>query len=474
MKKGLLWACFVVASLLSFLLNLRDFFVGDDFCLLEQSRNLSGPLLLTPGFAAYFRPIPLICYHLLGKIVGLQPFGFHLTSLLIHLMNVFLLYSFILNLTRDKMVSALAGLGFSSHFAHVEAVVWISSLNEVLASSFGLLFLWSFWKSIGCKSRWGIPYSASLFLLVLALFSKESMVILPFLAVVLALLYVNEDRKKSLWLLGPHFLLILGYIFLRLSLGAAMPTLALGKQGALSFYPVSVLSNYGHFLISLLLPIRFIFDLSGYAAYEHLAFLNPARGPLLIALVAALLVVILLLILLGKSLRTGKALWAGGLWTLVALLPYVFFAGKGERFLYFASAGTSLIFASLLCALIGKRKILGTAFVVLFFILGMGIRFERGRWWSRAAEVSQAVLTDLKAVSPSGPALLLIDVPSRIHGAFVFTTCLGSAVHLFVPSCSRSVLLVNRDELAEIKRSQPEAEVFIWKENHLVKAGERE
>ena len=159
------------------------------------------------------------------------------------------------------MVSALAGLGFSSHFAHVEAVVWISSLNEVLASSFGLLFLWSFWKSIGGKSRWEIPYSASLFLLVLAIFSKESMVILPLLAMVLALLYVNEDRKKSLWLLGPHLLLILGYIFLRLSLGAAMPTLAPGKQGAFSLSPVSVLSNYGHFLINLLLPIRFIFDL---------------------------------------------------------------------------------------------------------------------------------------------------------------------------------------------------------------------
>ena len=474
MKKGLLWACFVVASLLSFFPNIHDFYVGDDFCLLEQSRNLSGRLLLTPGFAAYFRPIPLICYHLLGKIVGLQPFGFHMTSLLIHLMNVFLLYLIISNLTRDKMVSALAGLGFSSHFAHVEAVVWISSLNEVLASSFGLLFLWSFWKSIGCKSRWGIPYSASLFLLVLALFSKESMVILPLLAVVLALLYVNEDRKKCLWLLGPHLLLILGYIFLRLSLGAAMPTLAPGKQGAFSLSPVSVLSNYGHFLINLFLPIRFIFDLSGYAAYEQLAFLNPARGPLLIALVATLLVILLLLILLGKSLRAGKALWAGGLWTLVALLPYVFFAGKGERFLYFASAGTSLIFASLLCALIGKRKIFGTALVVLFFILGMGIRFERGRWWSQAAEVSRTVLTDLKVVSPSGPALLLIDVPSRIHGAFVFTTCIGSAVHLFVPNCSRSVLLVNRDELAEIKRSQPEAEVFTWKENRLVKAVERE
>jgi len=474
MKKGLLWVFFIVASLLPFLLNLHDFFVGDDFCLLEQSRNLSGPLLLTPGFAAYFRPIPLICYHLLGKIVGLQPFGFHLTSLLIHLMNVFLLYSFILNLTRDKMVSALAGLGFSSHFAHVEAVVWISSLNEVLASSFGLLFLWSFWKSMGGKSRWGISYTASFVFLVMALFTKESMVILPLLAVVLALLYVNEDRKKGLWLLGPHLLLILGYIFLRLSLGAAMPTLAPGKQGAFSLSPVSVLSNYGHFLISLLLPIRFIFDLSGYAAYEHLAFLNPARGPLLIATVAALLVVILLLITLGKSLRAGKALWAGGLWTLVALLPYVFFAGKGERFLYFASAGTSLIFASLLCPLIGKRKILGTALVVLFFILGMGIRLERGRWWSQAARVSQAVLTDLKTVSPSGPALLLIDVPFRIHGAFVFTSCIGSAVHLFVPNCSRPVLLVNRDELAEIKRSLPEAEVFIWKENHLVKAGERE
>ena len=100
MKKGLLWVCLIAASLLSFLPNLRDFFVGDDFCLLEQSRTLSGSLLLTPGFAAYFRPLPLICYHLLVKMAGLQPFGFHLTSLLIHLMNVFLLYAFILNLTR--------------------------------------------------------------------------------------------------------------------------------------------------------------------------------------------------------------------------------------------------------------------------------------------------------------------------------------------------------------------------------------
>jgi hypothetical protein len=470
MKRNWFWLALAVISVLPLLPNLSDFFVWDDFCLLEQSRCFTWRSFITPGLGGYFRPVPLVCYYLIGKASGLNPLGYHLASVMSHLINVGLLYALISSFTKDRRAALLAGLGFSIHFAQDETLLWISSLNEVLATSFGLLFLWTFWWSLEGKPHRAMVYVLSLFSLIFALASKESMMHLPLLATTLALLYSPKSRGKQLWLLCPPFLLLAGYLFLRAQLGAAMPTFTAKGIGAMTLSPFSVLSNYGHFLVSLIIPLRFFFDVTNYGAYERLTRLGSGESPLTIALIIALMIILFITVLLGRKLRPGKAFWVGGLWTLVALLPYVFYSGKGERFLYFASGGISLLAASLLGPLIIRRRALGVTLAVLLFVFGLCIRLERGRWWLQGGEISRTVLTDIKGMPASGPTVLLADIPARIHGAYAVSPCIGSAVQLFIPGFSREVLLVERDEFKGTEQLHPDGELYVWRGGHLIAA----
>jgi len=474
MKPRILWVVLALAALFSFLPNARDFFVGDDFCLLAQSRQLSWPALFAPGFASFFRPLPLVLYHFFGKLFGLEPLGFHLVNLLLHLLNVLLLYGVILCFTERKTVAFLAALGFAWHFAHVEAVVWISSLNELLVAAFGFLFLWGYWLSLERKAGWGWVYVASLLVLAIALASKESAVALPWMVAGLVLFYRRKNKGQALVYLGPHLLLVVGYILLRGFLGTAMPTFAPGRQGAVSLSPLDVLSNYGHFLAGLFFPLRFIFDFAGYEAYDRLTLWGPGLNPLNLVLLLSLVFFVVLLILVVRFFRPGREVWAGGIWVVAALLPYVFFTGKGERFLYLASGGAALMLAALLAALIERRRKLGVTISVLLFCLSLGICYERGRWWTRAAEVAESTLGELRRIPPSGQEVFLVNVPHRVHGAYVFTTCVGSAAHLFVPDLCREIHFVELDEVREVQRMHPQAEFFCWQAGRLVPNGWKE
>lgn len=474
MKQRGLGIVLAVAALFPFLPNARDFFVGDDFCLLTQSRQLTWSALFAPGFASFFRPVPLVLYHLFGKLFGLEPLGYHLVNLLLHLLNVLLLYQVILSITERKAVAFLAAWGFAWHFAHAEAVIWISSQNELLVAAFGFLFLWGYWLSLERKAGWGWVYAASLLGLTMALVSKESAVALPWIAAGLVLFYRRKNKGQVLLWLGPHLLLVVGFILLRGFLGAAMPTFIPGRQGAVSLSPLDVLSNYGHFLVGLFFPLRFIFDFTGYEAYDRLALWGPGLNPLNLVLLLSLVFFVVLLLLVVWFLRPGREVWAGGVWIVAVLLPYVFFAGKGERFLYLASGGAALLLAALLAALIERRRKLGMMISVLLFCLSLGICYERGRWWTRAADVSESVLGELHRIPPSGQEVFLVNVPHRVHGAFVFTTCIGSAAHLFVPDLCREIHLVEWDEVREVQRVHPQAEFFCWQAGRLVPNGWRE
>ncbi len=156
---------------------------------------------------------------------------------------------------------------------------------------------------------------------------------------------------------------------------------------------------------------------------------------------------------------------------MIALLPYVFFSGKGQRFLYFASGGIALMAASLLGPMVIKRRTIGVTLAILLFVFGLLIRLERGRWWIQAGEVSRKILMDIKALPACGPPLLLVDIPARIHGAYAVSPCIGSGVHLFIRDFAREVLLVEREELKEALRLHPDGEIYVWREGRLMAEG---
>jgi hypothetical protein len=91
---------------------------------------------------AYFRPIVTLSYMVDYQLWGLDARGYHLTSLLLHLVAVALAYLFVYRLMPQRPLAALfASLMFSLHPTRAESVAWISGRTDLMAAVFILLTL---------------------------------------------------------------------------------------------------------------------------------------------------------------------------------------------------------------------------------------------------------------------------------------------------------------------------------------------
>lgn len=152
---------------------------------------LSRPLwhgVAVSGEMPYFRPLLLASAWLDRELFGFQPQGWHLHSLLWHLLAVALLYRLLRRLLPGTQTAVLEGrllalvgaLVFALHPIQSEVVAWIAARNDSMATVFVLLMLLSLLPERGLPS-WrrcgvaGVCYA-------LALLSKENALLTPVVA----------------------------------------------------------------------------------------------------------------------------------------------------------------------------------------------------------------------------------------------------------------------------------------------------
>jgi tetratricopeptide (TPR) repeat protein len=172
----------------------------------------------------YYRPLFLLWLRINDAVFGKQPWGWHLTTILAHLLTTFLVFLLAWRLGLSREVAALAALIFGLHPAHIEAVDWISGVTEPLLGIFlvGSFLCYLPSRSTGGRAlRWKV---ASLALFTLAILEKETAVILPGFLLVYEWIYGEEwGRRIEIqgvirWLAGAirqtwaFFLLVLLYI----------------------------------------------------------------------------------------------------------------------------------------------------------------------------------------------------------------------------------------------------------------------
>jgi len=169
----------------------------------------------------YYRPLFLLWLRINDVVFGNHAWGWHLTTLLAHLLTTFLVYLLACRLGTGRDVALLAALIFGIHPAHIEAVDWISGVTEPLL---GILLIGSFlcyleWRE-GAAPRWRL---LSLGLFALALLEKETALIVP----VLFLAYdwiLGQGRREgflawcreALGRIWPYLLIIALYVPLRI------------------------------------------------------------------------------------------------------------------------------------------------------------------------------------------------------------------------------------------------------------------
>lgn len=158
--------------------------------------------LFGPTNDLYYRPLLLVDFIIEHAFFGTNPWGYHLTNLLFHTLTVCLLFIFLRKIKIREVDALILAALFAVHPVLSQAVAWIPGRNDMLLMIFFLAVLIStiqyyLIREKGNKPLKWLYFLAQFVLLLLALFTKETAVVIP-LVVALVLVYILNKPWKSL------------------------------------------------------------------------------------------------------------------------------------------------------------------------------------------------------------------------------------------------------------------------------------
>ena len=407
-------AVFVVAVAVH-LPAVQNGFVFDDDLLIVGNERVHGldhigeifSSAFWPGHTLYYRPLVLLTFALNHAAGDLDAFGYHLVDVLLHALNAVLVTLLAGALMRHRIAAAVAGLLFAVHPLLTEAVYWVSSRSDLLATFFILLGLLVHRRRLlaeagGASGRWRQTAPAAL-CLFLGLLSKETALLLPLLWLLLdgwAAKFGGlfpSFRPKALALRhGPPLIALLAYCALRLaafdgSLGAT------GDQASELHNPL-----YGADVATrALAPMALLTHATTLVVWPAVLSSDYCRNAIPLpasagdprVLIGIAILLAIAALAAGSARRTGGYLAAVGL-GVVAYLPtsntFVLSGALfGERFLYLPFVGGVLLAGGLAAGAWTRRDAFrpvirsAVVVVVLAALILMAMRSnERSSDWS--------------------------------------------------------------------------------------------
>src|SRR5216117_3489844 len=153
--------------------------------------------IFTKPYFDNFLPLHLVSYMVDYSLWGLNPFGYHLQSVILNGVNAVLALLVTRRLFADFTLASLAALLFAVHPSHVEAVAWISIRKDLLSTAFLFLTVYFYLRATGSRSLDRGSYAASVAAFTLGLLSKVTIVALPLILLLLDLLKTDGRRRPS-------------------------------------------------------------------------------------------------------------------------------------------------------------------------------------------------------------------------------------------------------------------------------------
>ena len=188
-------------SFLQNILNVFPAFVTEVFHILHSS-------------AAYYRPLLTISFMPEAMISGASPFFYHFINIAIHLVAACLVFKLLSKLKYSKTVSLILSVVFLVHPALTQAVSWIPGRNDSLLAVFAIACFIYFLDFLETE-KFSSAVLTSIFYL-LALFTKESAVMLPVACLIYVWFFSKEKIKNVLKDVLPGWIIFsLVWFFLR-------------------------------------------------------------------------------------------------------------------------------------------------------------------------------------------------------------------------------------------------------------------
>jgi len=168
------------------------------------------------SYVHMYQPLTELSYAMDYFLVELDPFGYHLTNLLLHFAVVVMVYILLLKLDCTPIQSGLITILFATSPLSTEPVAWISARSTLLSAFFLLAGLSLYIDYLTYRKR--IYFILTLILYTLSLFTRITAVVFPFLILSVEL-YVGAQWKSKDLIVKKLFLLLISVPIIWIGLG---------------------------------------------------------------------------------------------------------------------------------------------------------------------------------------------------------------------------------------------------------------
>ena len=347
----------IVISSVVYYNGLDGEFVGDDTAFIENNtsirslRNVPAILFSSKSLAdqamwgsVIYRPFRTLSYSLDYRLYSLNSFGYHLTSLIMHILVCISFYFLIKRMFFDHRAALLGSIIFAVHPIHVEAVSWIASRADLIGMFFFNLSMISYIayrRGAGCWFYFILSVAFSF----LAYLGKETMI--PLTGMIVLYDYATANEKHFRKVLSSRIfawitfaLVCIGYLFIRYEVTGRMSS----YQG---WWGGSAYSNFLMMLKATALYLKLlVFPLDLKLHYD----IEPVYTLLDFKVLTSMVIIIISFVIIAVSHKRNRMIFCSLLWFYLALVPIaniipISFSMMAERYAYMPSAGPIMAMA---------------------------------------------------------------------------------------------------------------------------------
>jgi protein O-mannosyl-transferase len=346
--------------------------------------------------------------HLLDwQIYGANAGGHHLTNVLLHAATAILLFLVLRQMTGAMWRSAFVAAVFAIHPLRVESVAWITERKDVLSGLFFMLTLWMWLRYVreqrsmagGESSRqksfsifnpghWPRDYYLALTFFALGLMSKSTLVMLPFILLLLDYWPLNRLPCSGSPAPSSPVKIWPGLIqekvpFLVLGCAASIATYLMQKDVVQKAQDATISWRIGNAIMAYADYIAHMI----YPAHLALIYSHAAINLLFwrIGFSALFLLLISVGVFIGR--RKYPYLLTGWFWYLVMFLPVIDIIQAGDqaradRYTYLPQIGLYILITWLAAELCGswRRPVLAFAAVIVLVVLSADAYLQTAYW----------------------------------------------------------------------------------------------
>jgi len=191
--------------------SLTNFFILDDFIYVSDvhlltwqelpklftlstlSESSSGVWWTPLGQLPFYRPVAVLLFAIDHAVWGLNPVGYHLTNLLLHLICTLLVWRIARKLLENESAALAAATLFAVHPGHGETLLWTSGRFDLMSCLFvcSSVLAWLNWRETEGRNLLWLLTALGFF--GISLLCKENAIVLP----ALFLVWEWLDRRRG-------------------------------------------------------------------------------------------------------------------------------------------------------------------------------------------------------------------------------------------------------------------------------------